>query len=132
MREPVFLSGADIYFIHQQEIEISGGNPGIRDEDGIQACADAPKASFEGKLLYDLFGMAATYLTCLTMRHPFIDGNKRTALASALTFLYLNGFFVEEAYEEELADLVLRFIAKKISKEEIIEYFRASSKKLQG
>lgn len=76
--------------------------------------------------------MAATYLTCLTMRHPFIDGNKRTALASALTFLYLNGFFVEEAYEEELADLVLRFIAKKISKEEIIEYFRASSKKLQG
>lgn len=59
------------------------------------------------------------------MRHPFVDGNKRTALASALTFLYLNGYTVEESYNEELADLVLNFVTKKISKEEIAEYFRA-------
>ncbi|NBC67033.1 MAG: type II toxin-antitoxin system death-on-curing family toxin [Bacteroidetes bacterium] len=40
------------------------------------------------------------------MRHRFVDGNKRTALASALTFLYLNGYEVEESYDLELADLV--------------------------
>ncbi|MCC5914207.1 MAG: type II toxin-antitoxin system death-on-curing family toxin [Balneolaceae bacterium] len=74
--------------------------------------------------------MAASYISCLTMRHPFVDGNKRIALASALTFLYLNDYSVEESYDEELADLVLNFVTKKISKEEIAEYFRANSKRL--
>ena len=57
--------------------------------------------------------MAAAYITCLTMRHPFVDGNKRTALASALTFLYLNGYSVEERYDEDLADLTIDFFYKK-------------------
>jgi death-on-curing protein len=38
----------------------------------------------------DIFEMAATYLNSLAMDHPFLDGNKRTALASCLTFLYIN------------------------------------------
>lgn len=89
MKDPTFLSLEDVLFIHQEEIKTSGGEPNIRDQEGVKACVDTPKASFGGEYLYDLFGMAATYITCLTMRHPFVDGNKRTALASALTFLYL-------------------------------------------
>jgi len=130
MPEPAFLSLEDILFIHQQEIQISGGEPNIRDQEGIKACVDAPKASFGGDYLHDLFEMAASYISCLTMRHPFVDGNKRTALASALTFLYLNDYNVEESYDEELAELVLNFVTKKISKEEIAEYFRANSHRL--
>lgn len=130
MPEPTFLLLEEILFIHQQEIQVSGGEPNIRDQDGIKACVDSPKASFGGEYLHDLFGMAASYVTCLTMRHPFVDGNKRTALASALTFLYLNGYTVEESYDEELADLVLNFVTKKISKEEIAEHFRSKSLRL--
>lgn len=130
MPEPTFLLLEEILFIHQQEIQFSGGEPNIRDQDGIKACVDSPKASFGGEYLHDLFGMAASYVTCLTMRHPFVDGNKRTALASALTFLYLNGYTVEESYDEELADLVLNFVTKKISKEEIAEHFRSKSLRL--
>jgi death-on-curing protein len=88
---------------------------------------DAPKASFGGEYLHDLFGMAASYVTCLTMRHPFVDGNKRSALATALTFLHLNGYNVEESYDEELADLVLDFVTKKISKEGVAEHLRSKS-----
>ncbi len=91
MPEPVFLSLEEILFIHRQEIKAVGGEPSIRDNTGIKASVDAPKASYGGEYLQDLFGMAASYITCITMRHPFVDGNKRTALASALTFLYLNG-----------------------------------------
>lgn len=130
MPEPTFLLLEEILFIHQQEIQVSGGEPNIRDQDGIKACVDSPKASFGGEYLHDLFGMAASYVTCLTMRHPFVDGNKRTALASALTFLYLNGYTVEESYDEELADLVLNFVTKKISKEGIAEHFRSKSLRL--
>jgi death on curing protein len=127
MPEPSFLSLEEILFIHQQEIQAAGGAPGIRDQEGIKACVDAPKASFGGEYLYDLFGMAASYIACLTMRHPFVDGNKRTALASALTFLYLNGYNIEESHDEQLAELVLDFVMKKIAKEDIAEYFRSAS-----
>lgn len=81
--------------------------------------------SFGGDYLYDLFGMAASYIASFSIRHPFLDGSKRTALASALTFLHINGYTISESHEEELADLVLDFVAKKISKEEIAEYFRS-------
>ena len=71
MPDPAFLSLENILFIHQREIETAGGEPSIRDEEGIKACVDAPKASFGGEFLHDLFGMAASYIACLTMRHPF-------------------------------------------------------------
>lgn len=126
MPEPSFLTLEDILFIHQQEIETAGGEPSIRDQEGVKACVDAPKASYGGEYLNDLFEMAASYIACLTMRHPFVDGNKRTALASALTFLYLNGYSIEESHDEELADLVLDFVTKKRSKEDVAEHFRSA------
>lgn len=97
MDEPSFLSAEDLLFIHEQEIAKAGGDPSIRQEQDIHACADSPKASFDGEYLNDFFEMAASYIVCLTIRHPFVDGNKRTALASALTFLYLNGYDVIES-----------------------------------
>jgi len=128
MKEPSFLTMEDILLIHEQEIQKAGGDPGIRKDQDIQACADAPKASFDGEYLNDLFEMAASYIICLTIRHPFVDGNKRTALASALTFLYLNGYEVKESYNLELADLVLDFLSKDISKEEVAEHLKHNSK----
>lgn len=127
MSEPSFLSVEDILFIHEQELQKAGGDSGIRQEHDIQACADAPKASFDGEYLNDLFEMAASYIICLTIRHPFVDGNKRTALASAATFLYLNGYEVEESYDLELADLVLDFLAKEISKKAIAKHQKENS-----
>ncbi len=126
---PHFLSLDDILFIHRQEIRLSGGEPNIRDKDGVRACVDAPQATFGGDYLQDIFGMAASYLTCLVIRHPFVDGNKRAALASALTFLYLNGYNVNEGTDLELAQLVLDYLAKKKSKEDIVEHFRSKSVK---
>lgn len=126
---PHFLTLDDILFIHRQEIKLSGGEPNIRDKDGVRACVDAPMATFGGDYLQDIFGMAASYLTCLVIRHPFVDGNKRTALTSALTFLYLNGYSVKEETDLELAQLVLDYLAKKKSKEDVIEHFRSKALK---
>jgi len=128
----VFLSKDDIIWIHQQEIETAGGALEIRDSDGIDACVDSPKTSFEGELLYDVFEMAASYIACITMRHPFLDGNKRTALACALTFLYINGFTIHESYKTELADLVLAFLENQRDKGKIVTHFRKNSQIIQG
>lgn len=130
MTDPVFLASQEILYIHEQEIIKAGGDPYIRNKEDVEACAEVPKASFGGEYLNDLFEMAASYIICLTIRHPFVDGNKRTALASCLTFLYLNGFEVEESYELELADLVLDFLKNEISKDEISNHLKKRSKKM--
>lgn len=73
--------------------------------------------------------MAASYISCITIRHPFVDGNKRTALASALTFLYLNGYSIVESHDEELADLILDFLSKDLTKDNIAEHLKNNASK---
>ncbi|MFN0064461.1 MAG: type II toxin-antitoxin system death-on-curing family toxin [Myxococcaceae bacterium] len=54
--------------------------------------------------------MASAYLFHLVKNHPFVDGNKRTGLASALAFLGLNGFRLA-ATEDEVVEIVLAVAA---------------------
>lgn len=104
---PRFLSISEILEIHTAEIKAAGGAAGIRDIKLLESAAGAVKAAFGGKYLMDIFEMAATYVNSVVFNHPFVAGNKRTAAASALTFLYLNGFELEESYNEELADVII-------------------------
>jgi death-on-curing protein len=73
-------------------LEAHGGSPGIRDAKLLESAVAAPQASFGGKpLMEDATEVAAAYLFYLCRNHPFVDGNKRTALASCLAFLESNG-----------------------------------------
>jgi death-on-curing protein len=130
MLNPTFLTTKDILSIHRQEINRAGGEPNIREPESIEACTEAPKATFGGEYLNTLFEMAATYISCLTIRHSFVDGNKRMALASALTFLYLNGYEVEEMNDLELSDLVLEFLTTGLTKEEVAKHLEERASKL--
>lgn len=128
MAEPVFLDRNDILYIHGQEIDRAGGDAGVRDPEGIDAAVGAPQATFGGEFLMDLFDMAASCLTSLVIRHPFLDGNKRTGTAAALTFLYLNGYEVRESHGEEIADFVLSFLRGDVKRNELGEYFRTHAR----
>jgi death-on-curing protein len=75
--------------------------------------------------------MAATYLNSIAINHPFLDGNKRTALASSLTFLFMNGYEIEESYDEELADKTLDLVTRKISKSDLVKHLKARSKEIE-
>ena len=124
MTEPRFLTLDDILYIHEREIATAGGAPGIRDRGGIESALGAVQATYNGEFLQDIYGMAATYLNSIVNNHPFMDGNKRTGLASALTFLLLNGIEITERREEELADLVLQLTENVISKEAAAAFFK--------
>jgi death-on-curing protein len=125
-----FLSLQEVLSIHEQEIQLTGGEPSIRDLEGIKACIGSPQATFGGNYLNTFFEMAAVYVTCITMRHPFVDGNKRTALASALTFLYLNGYEIKESHVFELTDLVVDFVTTELDKDDIAQYLRDHAQKI--
>jgi death-on-curing protein len=78
--------------IHAEAISAFGGSHGIRDQALLESAVAAPQASFGGRSPYaDIIEVAAAYLFYLCRNHPFIDGNKRTALGACLVFLRLNG-----------------------------------------
>jgi death on curing protein len=89
--DTLFLTLAEVVEIHADQIHRYGGQAGVRDLGLLESALAQPEASFAGAWLHkDHYEMAAAYAYHLCQNHPFIDGNKRTALAAALVFLELN------------------------------------------
>lgn len=94
MSEIAHLTVAAVRAIHEQVLAAHGGGAGIRDEGLLQSAVAAPQATIGGEpIMTDPIEVGAAYLFYLSTNHPFIDGNKRTALASCLVFLNQNGLF---------------------------------------
>src|SRR5207302_8875873 len=116
MKQPRFLLLEEVLRIHDQPIERYGGSFGVRDAGLLLSAVAAPQASFAGGFLHGTpCEMAAAYLFHLARNHPFLDGNKRAALAAALVFLELNDVSID-APDEELVELVLRVATGEESK----------------
>jgi death on curing protein len=92
LNEPLrYLTIAAVKAIHRQVLAAHGGAMGIREETLLESAVAAPQASMMGQpLISDPIEIAAAYLFYICRNHPFIDGNKRTALAACLVFLEEN------------------------------------------
>jgi len=116
--------------IHDEAVKIFGGLHGIRDEALLASAVFAPQSSFGGKSPYvDLIEVAAAYLFYLGRNHPFLDGNKRTAMAAAVVFLRLNGFD-PAADGDDWQRLVLDVTSGKIDRERTTRRLRKLVRKL--
>ena len=125
-----YLSAEDILVIHARIIDETGGSHGIRDLHRLASIAERPKMQFGGRELYPtLFDKAAAYFESAAMDHPFIDGNKRTAVAIAARFLFLNGCELHTS-SRVLEQFVLRAVVKKYSIHEVAKWLEAHSKKI--
>ena len=86
------LTVAIVREIHAEAIAKFGGADGVRDMALLESAVAAPQASYSGQSVYaNMAEIAAAYLFYLCRNHPFIDGNKRTALGACIVFLRLNG-----------------------------------------
>jgi death on curing protein len=111
-----FLEVSDVLKIHNQQIEAFGGIFGIRDNGLLESAVATPQATFGGEYLHiDLFEMAAAYAFHISENQPFLDGNKRTALTSALVFLDINGYLIIDA-EMKLYDALIAIANKQMDK----------------
>ena len=98
MKKIEFLTLAEVTEIHADQIEHYGGTGGTRDINLLSSAVAMPYASFSGDFLHrDIYEMAAAYAFHICQNHPFIDGNKRTALATALVFLDINGISISDS-----------------------------------
>jgi death-on-curing protein len=87
MRERVFLSVAEVLAIHHLQIEEYGGAHGVRDLGLLESAVFRPQTGYYNSIQEE----AAALMESLANNHPFLDGNKRAAFASAHTFLLVNG-----------------------------------------
>lgn len=123
-KEIIFLTLAEVIDIHADQIERYGGSMGIRAKDLLCSAVAMPYASFYGEFLHsDIFEMAAAYAFHISQNHPFVDGNKRTALASALVFLELNGISISDP-KERLYDAMIAIASGKMDKPQFAQVLR--------
>ena len=102
-----FLTFDEALALHADQNRRYGGEGGFLHLDLLGSAFATPRATFGGEFLHPtIFEMAAAYLFHTCQNHPFIDGNKRTALAASLAFLWLNGYEIV-ADLDELTELVL-------------------------
>ena len=121
--DPLFLSLDEVLSLHEDQIRRYGGSGGTRDLGLLQSAMGSVSATFGGAFLHEtMVEMAAAYLHGICRNHPFIDGNKRTAVAAALTFLEMNGVEIDAA-EHEFYDLVIGVAEGRVAKAAVAVFF---------
>lgn len=124
MAQIVWLLEETALAIHQRQISEHGGIEGLRDE-GLLASALARPQNL---LAYaqpppDLAALAAAYAYGIARDHPFVDGNKRTALVAARTFLLLNGVNLEASQDEKYLTF-LQLAQGTVTEEQLADWIR--------
>ena len=122
--DPVFLAVEDVLALHEEQLQRFGGSSGIRDRGALESAVAVVQATFDGALLHgDVFQMAAAYAFHIAENQPFIDGNKRTGLNTALVFLDINGWLVLDP-NERLYDAMIGLAARTVDKQALADLFR--------
>ncbi len=121
---PSFLTLDHVLDIHRRMIFEFGGDREVHHHSLLESAVMMPAARFGGRLLHEgVPAMAAAYLFHLCQNHPFMDGNKRTALVSSEIFILLNDMQLT-AGNRELEELTLGVAEGRISKGEVVDFFR--------
>lgn len=125
--EPRFLTLELVVLIHHQSLAEHGGMDGVRDEGAVESALAAGENTwlFRGG---DVFEIAATYAFHLAEAQAFIDGNKRTAITSALFFLAANGVTGVPG-QNELYDAMIAISARRLDKSGLADVLRRQFQK---
>ena len=86
-----FPSIEEVVAIHDALVNETGGSMGLRDPGAMASALMRPQLGYYESMVEE----AAAMLESLAMNHPFVDGNKRTALAVTDAFLRMNGSFID-------------------------------------
>lgn len=126
-----YLTVKDVLLLHEMAIDEFGGPHGLRDYGLLESAVARSRSTFGGKDLYpNLFLKAAALVHSLLLNHQFVDGNKRTAMFAAMTFLELNGYkFVAE--QKEVVNIALWIENEKPELEEIAAWLKKNSREIR-
>lgn len=127
----LYLAPTQILFIHSEIIAETGGTNGVRDLNLLESAAARPQSSFDGHDLYqNIFTKSAALFESLVRNHPFIDGNKRTALSANGLTLELNGYNLQTTKDEDVL-ITLKIAENLVTFEEISAWLKKHSQTIK-
>lgn len=119
-----YLTLADVEMFHRDQLDRHGGQDGHRNRSAIEAAIDSPKQTMFGEELYpDLASKASVYLFQISESQGFVDGNKRTGVVAAGSFLAINGFQLA-ATNDELYDMTIQMAQGQMDRLAVAEWIR--------
>jgi death-on-curing protein len=126
------LTASAVRAIHEQVLAAHGGEPGLREAALLESAVAAPQATMMSQpLISEPIEVAAAYLFYLCRNHPFVDGNKRTALAACLVFLDANRLLPSEKLPiDEWEGFVLDIAASRLDRDQTTKHLRRLLKTL--
>ncbi len=125
MGEPIWILAKTVGALHRRLLAEHGGLSGVRDPGGLEAAPARPRQVFAyGDPQPDLATLATAYAGAFFRNHPFVDGNKRVALAVAIGFLRLNGW-TTTASQLDAYVATLGLAAREITEEEYAAWIRS-------
>ncbi|MDY3927880.1 MAG: type II toxin-antitoxin system death-on-curing family toxin [Clostridia bacterium] len=120
----ILLTVNEVIILHEKLISKTGGLNGIRDVSMLESAVLSCFQTFDEEELYpEIVDKAARMAFGICKNHPFIDGNKRTAILSMITILYTNGIKILYS-QQELIQLGLGIADGSINYENIVEWVK--------
>lgn len=115
--------------LHALVIHKTGGGSGLRDLGRLESAIATQTQNVFGEELYPTaFVKAAALIRSIVADHPFVDGNKRTAMLAGLTFLKINGAMLRIP-QGELEDFAVRVAVKKLDVQTIATWLEQKTVK---
>lgn len=120
----------NVLFLHTVAVEEFGGSEGIRDLGSLRAAVARPWGSSFGRDHFPTpFDKAAALAESIIRRHPFVDGNKRTAMYAAAYLLETLGY--EPGSEQrDLEDFAVAIAEGKLETKDISTWFEGHTRKI--
>ena len=131
MSEPLWLSRIALEAIHEGQIREHGGSHGVRDEGLLESVLGRPRHRHIYEPDADLASLAAAYGFGICKNHPFVDGNKRTALMAMYAFLEVNGFELD-APEPEAVQVMLGVADGSVDEDALAGWIRRRLRPWEG
>ena len=124
MTDPVWIEDRVVLAVHRRQLAEHGGGDGIRDRTLLDSALNRPKNLFHYcDPAPDLAALAAAYAYGICRNHPFVDGNKRTALIACQLFLRLNGAALDAPASEKY-QTTMALAAGEIAEEALAAWIR--------
>ena len=126
-----WLTPEQVLFLHSRLVEETGGLQGVRDLSMLLSALGRAQAIYDDRDLYpDMFVRCAALLDSLIRNHPFVDGNKRTAIGAAALFLELNGVLLSVS-QEEMVRFTLACAQSQLELSEMTAWLRENSSTME-
>ena len=121
--EPIWITPSTLHLLHHWQVERFGGIHGVRDPNVIESALMRPQNLWHYEAPKDIADLSAAYLVSLVRQQGFLDGNKRSALAAALTFLHVNGYDLYRPFDEVFA-MTLASAKNMVTEAQVVAWFR--------